>query len=413
MKFQRRASSVFVLASTLALVLAALPSPVGAQPTLGVASVNGPCASGPTTLPGGAPDTLDLPADAQGFVPMFDGKSMKGWWEGCGGSHATDKANGGIWIADSTNQAIYSMQAANGSGSILTTNKSYTHYEMIFDFWASFESDAGVFNRTPANWRCYQTTLDYINGSSVGGAYGENNFANHNIDYYTFNGGGGANITVPTGARSWTTLTSLHNPTSFGCPSTGCTATQWTTVWNTADWNQVRIKFYGGLVAGQRPKMKAWVRKLSNPLGPWVPTYDDSLLPTNSTATPANPIGLQIHSGSDRWNETGKGAWYRNIKIRPLTEFGDSIAPTAIRRGALGSGGGAGARLRLIGGELVGDISAAHRITVRDLRGRVLERFSGAGGTDLHYGLADGSAGLLMVDIETEHGVDRLRLSRI
>jgi hypothetical protein len=394
---------LFMLAVLMAL-------PTQAQPNLGVPSVNGPCASGPT-LVGGSPDTVVALPDAQGFMPMFDGKSMKGWWEGCGGSHATDKVNGGVWIADSTNQAIYSMQAANGSGSILTTNKSYTHYEMIFDFWSSFENDAGVFNRTPPNWRCYQTTLDYINGSSVGGAYGENNFANHNIDYYTFTGGGGANITVPTGARSWTTLTSLHNPASFGCPSTGCTSAQWTTVWSTTGWNQVRIKFYGGLAANTRVKMKAWVRKLSDPPTPWVPTYDDSLLQANGT--PANPIGLQIHSGSDRWNETGKGAWYRNIKIRPLTEFGDSIAPTSIRRGAPGGMGGSGGRLRLVGGELVADITAAHRITVRDLRGRVLERFSGAGGAGLHYPLANGSVGLLMVDIETEQGVDRLRLSRI
>jgi hypothetical protein len=353
---------------------------------------------------GGQPDTVNLPVDGEGFSPMFNGKSLKGWWEGCGGSHATDKVNGGTWLADSTHQAIYSMQNSNGSGSVLTTNKSYTHYEMIFDFWSTFGNDAGVFNRTPANWRCYQTTLDYINGSSVGGAYGENNYASHNIDYYTFNGGGGANITITTGARSWTTLTSLHNPASFGCPSTGCTASNWTTVWSTAGWNQVRIKFYGGLTANTRTKMKAWVRKLNDPATPWVPTYDDSIL--QSSGTPANPIGLQIHSGSDRWPQTGnKGAWYRNLRIRPLNEFGEA-ATVSVRGAASRTGSG----LRVAGGALEGRIDGAHRVTVRDVRGQVLGRFEGEGA--IRYPLP-ASTGILFVDVRTAQGVDHLRLNSL
>jgi hypothetical protein len=384
--------------------LAALPTSLSAQPNLGVANVGAPCGTG--AVPS---DTVVSTPDADGFYSMFDGKSLKGWWEGCGGSHATDKSNGATWIADSTNQAIYSMQASGGSGSVLTTNKSYTHYEMVFDFWSSHGNDAGIFNRTPANWRCYQTTLDYISGSSVGGAYGENSYASHNVDYYTFNStGGGASITVPTGARSWTTLTSLHNPTSFGCPSTGCTSAQWTTVWSTTGWNQIRIKFYGGLTSNSYTKMQAWVRKLSDPPTPWVPTYHDSIL--QASGTPANPIGLQIHSGTGRWNAAGKGAWYRNIKQRPLSETGVPLGVTSIE-GRIPSLQESG--MRLVSNALVGSIDARHVLTVRDPSGRMLQRFAGAAGDDIHYELGTSVRGFLLVEIRTAEGFRRFRTVRI
>jgi hypothetical protein len=389
--------------------LAALPISLSAQPTLGVANVSAPCGPGPTPN-----DTVVSLPDADGFYTIFDGKSLKGWWEGCGGSHATDKVNGATWLADSTNQAIYSMQASGGSGSVLTTNKSYTHYEMVFDFWSSFGNDAGVFNRTPANWRCYQTTLDYISASSVGGAYGENGYASHNIDYYTFNStGGGASIAVTTGARSWTSLTALHNPTSFGCPSTGCTASQWSNAWTTTGWNQIRIKFYGGLGANTYTKNKAWIRKLSDPATPWIPTYDDSLVQTSGT--PANPIGLQIHSGTSRWNVTGKGAWYRNIKIRPLSETGVPLGVTSIdgRAPSFDESGLQGSGLRLVSNALVGSIDARHVLTVRDPSGRLLQRFAGAAGDDLHYELGTSVRGFLLVEIRTAEGFRRFRIARV
>ncbi|MCD6024152.1 MAG: hypothetical protein K0Q91_1068 [Fibrobacteria bacterium] len=401
---QMQSNRPFFLALSLSVLVS---GGLQAQPVLGIPSVNNPCAAS-ATMVNGFPDTVAAVADAQGFVSIFDGKSLKGWWEGCGGSHATDKVNGGIWMADSTNQAIYSFQNANGSGSVLTTNKSYTHYELQFEFWASFGSDAGVFNRTPANWRCYQTTLDYLTGSSIGGAYGENSYASHNVDYYTFNN----SATAITNVTQWTNITSQNNPASYGCPTTGCTAAEWTTVWNTAGWNQVRIKFFGGLTAGQRTKMQSWIRKVSDTPGPWVPTYKDSILPSGSAATPANPIGLQIHQGSSRWNTTGRGAWYRNIKIRPLSETGDTIPPTALTGDA--REGMQGFRLGLrADGVLAGAILGPNRVTVRDVAGRTLQTFSGPGGEDVAYRLSGSARGILLIEVRTARGVSRLRMNRI
>ena len=68
------------------------------------------------------------------------------------------------------------------------TNKSYGNYELILDVWPSFGDDGGVFNRTTANGTCYQTTMDYIQGSSVGGVYFEGGYtgATRNVDPFVF-----------------------------------------------------------------------------------------------------------------------------------------------------------------------------------------------------------------------------------
>jgi hypothetical protein len=376
----------------------------GAQPTLSVTKTNSPCSAS------AQPDTIVAPADADGFRPLFDGKTLKGWWENCQTTHSSqDAANGGFWIADSVNGAIYSQQAGNFAGSVLMTNKSYEHYELIFDFWPTFGNDAGVFNRVVPSGstagRTFQTGIDYKEGSSIGGAYGEGGYGGSpafNHDPYKF-----SSTTVRTSMTidNWTTFTAARNPESFGCPTTGCTAAHWTTVFDTGGWNQMRVKFYGGLTSATRTKMQAWLRRVSNPPGTgpdrWVPTYDSS----QAVVTPANPIGLQIHGGSGYWSQAGKGTWYRNIKIRPLDEQGVPLPPTGLR----GSAAPRRADLRVVSGALEGILDARHEITLSDLSGRVVQRFQGSAGA-VRYPLA--ARGVLFVTIRLE-GEDARSLTAV
>ncbi len=388
-------------------VLTLLVGSVVAQPQLTVTPTNAACESGPT-LVDGAPDTVASVPDADGFYSMFDGKTLKGWWENCLTTHSSqNRTTGGIWIADSNVGAIYSQQASNLAGSVLMTNKTWTHYEMIFDFWPAWGNDAGVFNRVVPTGstagRTYQTGLDYKQGSSIGGSYGEGGYANFNIDPYLFTNTFGV-ITV----GQWPSFTAARNPSSFGCPSTGCGPANWHAVWDTAGWNQIRIKFFGGLVSGSPTRMQAWMRRINNPPVPppnnWVPTHDSAF----NIVTPANPIGLQIHGGSDYWNRSGRGTWYRNIRIRPLDVEGNPLV-VSLKPGILPPG----TRFSVRGGELVGNLAEPHRVVVRDARGRVLDRFSGDGGEEVRHRLADGTAGLLLVEIRTARGVEHLRVGAI
>ncbi len=392
---------VVVLALTV-LVSVALQTP--AQPVLGVAASNAPCASGPTTT-GGAPDTLQSAPDSTGFYALFDGKSLKGWYENCLTTHSSqDRTLGGVWIADSTHGALYSQQASSLAGSVLMTNKNWEHYELVSDFWPTWGNDAGVFNRVVPTGstagRTYQTGLDYKQGSSIGGSYGEGGFGNFNIDPYLFTTNFGV-ITV----SSWDEFTAARNPSTFGCPSTGCGVTNWHAVWDTAGWNQVRVKFFGGLVGGSPTRMQAWIRRLNNPpVAPphnWVPTHDSAM----SIVAAANPIGLQIHGGADYWNRAGRGTWYRNIRIRPLDAAGNPL-PVSLQRG---NSHQIKPDLRVLDRSLVGVIAQRHQITVKDALGQVQGHFGGEGGA-VRYELGSFAPGLLFLEIRTAQGVVGLRV---
>lgn len=291
------------------------------------ALTNRACDSGPI-LTGGKPDTLDSAPDAEGFVSLFNGKNLKGWWENCGSTHSSaDRTQGGIWVADSAQGVLYAAQNANGAGSLLSTNTAYGHYELVFDIWPTFGNDAGIFNRCTANGRTWQSGLDYIRNSSIGGSYSENGWSPTTINEDPFKFGDTYNN--PT-VDSWTTFTAGMNPTSFGCSPGGCLSSDFTKVWNVNGWNQVRIKFYGGLTQGSQVTMETWLRKAQNPEAPWVPMYKAS----KAIVTPAGPIAIQIHGGTTMWKAGAINA-YRNIKIRALKEDGSPlVTPVAVMGGA-------------------------------------------------------------------------------
>ena len=371
-----------------------------AQPTLSVPATNTPCAAGPGT------DTVASVPDQEGFLSLFDGKSLKGWWESCKSGHSSnDNVNGGIFIADPANGAIYSQQQANGAGGLILTNKVFGNYELIFDYFGTYGDDGGVFNRTTAAGKCYQTTLDYIAGSSVGGAYGEGGYTNLNVDPYVF----GANKQTITNVTNWTNSTKAQDPASFGCPAAGCTAADWATVWDLNGWNQIRIKFYGGLTAASKVKLKSWFRKAANPpaAGPnnWVPVYNDS----QSIVTPASYLGFQIHGGVGRWL-LGPGTWYKNIKWRPLDDEGKPTSvPVDVKK--TGRMHLEGVQLEASPDALIGHMSMAHEIVLRDLSGKILQTYRGDAG-DVRYSFATSAHGVMVAEVISAFGSDRIRVTR-
>lgn len=376
-----------------------------AQPRAPLTGVNAACASGPI-LAGGQPDTLsglEAAPDDSGFVSLFNGKNLKGWWEGCGSTHSDlDKTNGGIWLVDSVNGLLFANQNPNGAGSVLMTNKSYGNYELIFDLWPSFGNDAGVFNRVTASGSCYQTGIDYLANSSVGGVYFEGGYAggaSRNYDPYVF-GANKATITIGTNSNANNRLDTITkrfaDPTAFGCPATGCGPANWTAIWDTGGWNQMRVRFFGGgTSASDKVHNFADIRRLGSTK--WIPTIRDSV----QYATPANPIGLQIHGTKAQWGNAN-GNWYRNIRIRPLDVSGNPVPVFASARVSA-------PRLKWINGSLSGDIAEPYRLTVRDLKGNVIARFAGDGSAPMRHRVAH-AAGLLLLELKTARGVERGRV---
>lgn len=174
----------------------------------------------------GKPETVGLPLDS-GFVSLFNGVDLKGWWENCN-AHTSDKAKAGLWIADPSSHILYSRQE-NGNGGMLMTNEDFDNYELVMDIWPTFGNDAGIFNRVTRNGVCWQTGLDYISGSGVGGSYNEAGWlpgASINDDPIRFNDTP-SSVTITT----WTNFTKTMSPTGFGCAAEGCVASDWEKAW--------------------------------------------------------------------------------------------------------------------------------------------------------------------------------------
>lgn len=386
----------------LAIILGSAVLAFGQQPAPTVPMTNTPCDQAPK-MSGGKPIVASTATDQENFTSLFNGKDLTGWWENCSRHAGNDATNGGLWVADPTQGILYSQQAAGGPGGMLSTNQSFGNYELIFDFWPTFGNDGGVFNRNTANGKNWQTTLDYITGSGVGGSFNENQWTSGTIneDPFRFNTTDKTPVTI----TSWTTFTSSQNPTSFGCSTGGCTAADLSKVWDFEGWNQFRLKFYDGLVAGRSVTMESWIRKLTNPPSPWVPVYKS----TRAVPTPANPIALQIHEGTGRW-KSGTKNLYRNIKIRPLLDNGDPI-PTA-NKYATSNQSSRLPGFAINSGILMGESVEDAEVFVRGLDGSVIERFHVAGGKFQHA-LTSEAQGILIVELRSKHGVDRMRLSRI
>jgi len=382
------------------LILGGLNIMVSAQPGPIPPGTNTACNAGP-----GADTVVSVP-DAEGFMSLFDGTSLKGWWESCKSSHSgADRILGGTWLADPTLHAIFSAQNPNGAGGLLVTNKkNFGNYEIIMDIWPDFNNDGGVFNRTTEDGKAYQATIDYILGSSIGGSFSEGISAaggkTWNSDPFKF----GANeSSVSDGNTNWKTFTAAKNPTSFGCSAAGCVPADWTKIWDINGWNQFRVKFYGGLTAASKSRLETFIRDLKAPNKTWVPIMDES----NAVVLPASYIALQIHGGTDRWKGAA-GSWYRNIKWRPLDDKGDPLVTTSTKvQAALPL-----YRMTTTASSMEGYSDADFEITLRDLSGKIVERFSGLNGA-FHHDFSTKTMGVLLMDFKTNRGVDHRRISRL
>jgi hypothetical protein len=391
-------------------------------------------------------DTLPSNPDADGFRNIFDG-SFKGWWQNCSTSFSSvDRVNGGVWRMDTTKgyKAIYSAQRNANIGGVLETKKRYKHYDAIVDYWGEWGNDGGILNRVNLTGVAYETILWPMNNGNMGGGYGQNSQGKALTKPFSFNGND-TTITVTSGATGWTSITAAmasrtaetcpyKGCMNTGCATTGCTQADWRRMWRTttapgndSGWVTLRVMYFGGLSTGQsalgdkvhhysffRSRQDTYRgTRVDSML--WVPLFIDSVVLTNTqvAAVPANPIGLQMHSGTQY---TGAN-WYRNIRVRELDSLGNALPgqiPSAISSGPK-SGEQSIARisynLSVSRQGISGVIALAHQITVRDFQGRTLEQFSGSAGS-VHYSLSNRSVGVLWIDIQTALGVEHLRVER-
>lgn len=193
----------------------------------------------------------------EGFTPIFNGKDLSGWHISQTNHHGTTQA----WKVE--DGVITGTQDKPGHGGVLLTDKKYKDFEVYIEVNPDFGCDSGLFLRSNEKGHAYQVMLDYLEGGSVGGIYGEG-------------------LEGVKGARG----------------------EGWEKVWKKGEWNSIRAR-----IEGEVPHIQVWMN------GTKIVDWTDTANHAADGAT-EGMIAVQVHAGK-RWVDGGKHR-FRNIAVKEL-----------------------------------------------------------------------------------------------
>lgn len=193
-----------------------------------------------------------------GFTPIFNGKDLTGWHISKTNHHGTTPD----WkVADGV---LTGSQQPAGKGGILLTDKRYKNFEVYAEINPDWGCDGGLFLRSSEKGEAYQVLLDYREGGTLFGVYGER-----------LQG-------VPTHSIK-----------------------EWEKYYRKGEWNAVRAR-----IQGEIPRITVWVN------GEQVTSWSDTANHAAGNAVDGM-IAVQVHGGNKIWKEGGQHR-FRNIAVREL-----------------------------------------------------------------------------------------------
>src|SRR4051812_18801477 len=127
--------------------------------------------------------SASLFAAEDGFVSIFDGKTLNGWHVSAktGHSRASQNTTGGKWVVQ--DGAIVGSQDM-GNGGLVITDEKFGDYEVALEMNNDFGPDSGLFLRSTEDGKAWQAMIDYHTGGNLMGVYGEG--INARPDVYNF-----------------------------------------------------------------------------------------------------------------------------------------------------------------------------------------------------------------------------------
>jgi hypothetical protein len=176
-----------------------------------------------------------------------------------------------------------------GNGGLLLSDQLYGEVEVSVEMNNDFGPDSGLFLRSTPDGKCYQALVDYHEGGSLMGIYGEGLGGKPHLRFFSF----GA-------TPNQITLHSDRTPS----PLPIADAAAWKDLWKPGQWNELRARITGG----DKPTVTTWIN--GKKIMEWTET--------EARHPVTGHIGLQIHGGGKPEDYAGKSVRYRNIRIRKL-----------------------------------------------------------------------------------------------
>jgi hypothetical protein len=194
--------------------------------------------------------------DLNGFVDIFDGKTLGGW------EKLTSYNNDGQW--EVIDGAIAGDQWPEGHGGLLVTKKKYTDFEVYAEIKTTYPQDSGLFLRVQPNVLSYQITIDHRPEGEVGAIY------------------------IPLGGGF-----AQHCYRGFS-------------LWDPFEFNAMRVR-----IESQPPRIQVWLN------GEKINDYQGALGKDGQPVVPqAGVIGIQVHPG-ENWRK-GSKVLFRRIAVKEL-----------------------------------------------------------------------------------------------
>ncbi|MCX6901920.1 MAG: DUF1080 domain-containing protein, partial [Verrucomicrobia bacterium] len=222
---------------------------------------------------------LAAQTSSDGFVPIFDGKSLTGWHASAktGHSRASQNQTGGWWVVE--NGVIVGSQDIPGNGGIFITDEQFGDFEVALEMNNDFGPDSGLFLRSTEDGTAYQAMIDYHSGGNLMGIYGEGKL------------GGKPSVMNFSFTDKVTVIKERTNaPTALPV-----SPASWPFFWRHGQWNELRAR-----IVGNPPHITTWINGVK--FMDWTET--------TKRHPDTGGIALQVHGGG---NATNQFVRYRNV----------------------------------------------------------------------------------------------------
>jgi len=222
--------------------------------------------------------------DSEGFVPIFDGTTLKGWHMSTqtGHSGASKHQTAGKWMVEEG--AIVGSQDIPGNGGIIITDEKFGDFEVVLEMKNDFGPDSGLFLRSTEDGSAYQAMIDYHAGGNLMGVYGEGKLGGKpSIANFNFTD----------------KVTEINANTNSPYPLS-VLPQSWPYFWRHGQWNELRAR-----IVQNPPSFTTWINGVK--IMEW--TEKEKRHPDTGG------IALQVHGGGDF---TKQFVRYRNIRVKKL-----------------------------------------------------------------------------------------------